>query len=29
MAGGDKKVRRHFFIPPFNLAEKITLAIIL
>ena len=29
MAGGDKKASRHFFYPPFNLDEKIILAIIL
>ena len=29
MAGGDKNFRRHFFYPPFNLPEKIILAIIL
>ena len=28
MAGERKKARRHFFYPPFNLAEKIILAII-
>ena len=29
MAGGNKKASRHFFCPPFNLAEKIILAFIL
>ena len=29
MAGEDKKARRHFFYPPFDLPEKIILAIIL
>ena len=29
MAGEDKIFSRHFFLPPFYLAEKIILAIIL
>jgi hypothetical protein len=29
MAGEDKNSRRHFFLPLSNLAEKISLAIIL